>query len=380
MTVFKTTMKIINKNKFMIIMYTAILIIFTTFNMQTSENTMSFEAVKPDVVIINNDNSVLSEGIINYFEKNANIVDIKDDKKISDALFYREINYILYIPKNYEQDFLSQKNPQLEIKSTGDYQASLADMLLRRYINLANNYLSVENDVKTLVTLVDESLANQSEIIITSKINTSAIKKASFYYNFLNYSVLAGCVFVICLIISSFKNELVHKRTVISAMNYKTFNRHVFISTGIIALLLWIFYSVLSFILIPDAMMSMHGLIFMLNSFVFTMVSLALAFLIANILKNQEAINGLINVIALGSSFLCGAFVPLQFLPDSVVTIAHILPSYWFIKSNDLISEIEIISIESLQPIFINMGVLLVFTIVLVILTNIISKRRQIIA
>jgi len=55
MTVFKTFLKIVNKYKFIILLYTVLLIVFAGFNMQTSDNSTSFVASKPDVLIINND-------------------------------------------------------------------------------------------------------------------------------------------------------------------------------------------------------------------------------------------------------------------------------------------------------------------------------------
>ena len=39
------------------------------------------------------------------------------------------------------------------------------------------------------------------------------------------------------------------------------------------------------------------------------------------IFGNKNAINGIINVVALGSSFLCGTFVPVEFLPNRVFFI-----------------------------------------------------------
>ena len=38
-------------------------------------------------------------------------------------------------------------------------------------------------------------------------------------------------------------------------------------------------------------------------------------------------------VIALGMCFLCGIFVPLEFLGDSIIKAAHFLPAYWYITS-----------------------------------------------
>lgn len=124
-------------------------------------------------------------------------------------------------------------------------------------------------------------------------------------------------------------------------------------------------------------MFTMHGLVYIMNSFVFTICALTLAFLIGNLVTNKNAINGIINVVALGSSFLCGAFVPMEWLPDSVLNIAHILPSYYYIKNNELLKGIEEINIETMNEIIINIGIILLFVIGFTIITNIISKKKR---
>ena len=52
MTAFKTFFKILNKNKFIVIMYTVILIAFGGFNMQTSDSSINFTASKPDILVV----------------------------------------------------------------------------------------------------------------------------------------------------------------------------------------------------------------------------------------------------------------------------------------------------------------------------------------
>ena len=122
MTVYKTFLKVVNKYKFLILIYTAMLILFAGFNMQTSQNSTNFVAEKPDVLIINNDKEQkLSKNLVEYIEKNSNIVDIENDEEArNDALFYRDVSYIIYIPENYSKNFLNGFNPEIEIKSAGD--------------------------------------------------------------------------------------------------------------------------------------------------------------------------------------------------------------------------------------------------------------------
>ncbi len=379
MIVFKTFFKILKKSIVPIIMYTVMLIIFGAFNMQTSEKQANFVADKPDLVIINNDKEEgITKGLIDYLKENCNIKDIVGQEELDDALFYRELNYIIYIPENFREDFLNGKAPKIEIKSTGDYQSSLAEMILKKYINIADTYRGIFEETD-IIEKTKETLAKNAEIEVVTKLDTTSLEKSAFYYNFASYSLLAGCVYVISLILSSFKTEQINKRTAISSMNYKKYNLQLLIANGIFAILLWIFYIILSIVLLGDIMFTAHGAIYIINSLVFTLCALSIAFLIGTLVRNKEAINGIVNVVALGSSFLCGAFVPMEWLPNSVLSVAHALPTYWYIKTNEVVKTLETVNIETLKPLFINMGIVLAFTLAFIVITNIVaSKKRKI--
>lgn len=379
MTVFKTFWKIVNKYKLMIIIYTVILIIFAGANMQTSDTNTNFVSSKPNILIVNYDENVgLTENFVNYIKDNCTLIDIKENEEaIDDALFYRDVSYIIYIPQNYRENFLNGLNPEIEIKSTGDSGSSFAEMMLTRYIKVANIYLNKTENEEELITKINDVLSEQTKIQITSKLDTDNLTRAIFYYNFLNYSILAGLVYVICLILSCFREERIRKRTIISSMDYKKHNFIVLLSNAILAIVMWFLYVILSFILIGNIMFTMHGLILILNSLVFSICALCIAFLIANLINDKNAINGIINVIGLGSSFLCGAFVPIEWMPEIVLKIAHILPSYWYIQTNEAVKTLEVININNLRPIFINMAVVLGFAIIYVILANLVYKKKR---
>lgn len=379
MTVFKTFLKILNKNKAIIILYTAFLIGFGGFNMQTSDQSTDFVASKPDIMIINHDKEEgITKDFIKYITDNSNIVDLKNDEEaINDGLFYRDVNYVIYIPENYNEDFMNGKNPEIDIKSTGDYQSSFAEMLLSRYVKVANIYQKSIKDEDELIHKINETLSLETEVTITTKLDTASLSKAAFYYNFASYSILACLVYVICLILSSFKEQKIQKRTIISSTDYKKHNRQLLLSNGLFSVILWGVYVGLSFVLLGDVMFSSQGLIFLLNSFVFTMCATTIALLIGNLVSNKNAINGIVNVIALGSSFLCGAFVPMEWLPEGVLKVAHILPSYYYISTNEALKTLEVVNLETMKPMITNMVVILAFAIVFVILTNIISKKKQ---
>lgn len=394
MTVFKTFLKVLNKCKFSVILNTVILLIFAGVNMTTSDTQMNFEATKPDILIVNQDVSIgITQNLTKYLEKNCEIIAVKDNEDaINDALFYRDVNYVIYIPQNYRQDVLKGENPEIQIKSTGDYQASYAEMLLARYVKVQNIYVeefTKQTDNKTLteekleneiIEKINQTISKQTEIEMTSKLDTTGLEKATFYYNFANYTLLAGAILVICLILSSFHEEKIRKRTIVSSMKYQKHNRILLLSNGLFALALWLFYVFISFFVVGNVMFSIQGIIYIVNSFVFTLCALTIAVLVGNIVNNKNAMSGIVNVIALGSSFLCGAFVPVEWLPDTVLKIAHCLPSYWYIQSNEIVKTMEEFNLETLKPIMINMGVVLLFSIGFVIVTNLIARKKRKIA
>ena len=377
MTVFKTFWKVVSKYKGTIILYTVMLIVFGGLNMSSNNTDISFTNSKPDILIISKDEEKgLTKNLINYIKDNSNIIDVKkDEDSINDALFYRDVNYVIYIPENYRESVLNKDNPEINIKSSGDYQASLANMILSRYIQVQNIYLDSSKNEEELINNINNSLNKKSKVEIVSKLDTSKIEKSSSYFNFASYSIMAIIIFIICLVLSSFKN--IKKRTIISSINYKKYNQKLLVASIGYSLIVWLLFIILGIIILGNIMFSLQGLIYCLNALIFTFVCLTLALLISTIIDNKNAISGIVNVIALGQAFLCGAFVPAEWLPKSVLNIAHILPAYWYINTNDLLKTIEIINIKNLQPILINSLVLILFSILFIIINNIISKHKQ---
>ena len=378
MTVYRTFLKVLNKSKVPIIMYTVFLIVFGSLSFSNNNTAMDFTASKPDIVIVNADKEIgVTKNLINYLKKNTDVRDIKDGNAINDALFYRDVNYVIYIPKNYRNDFLTGNNPEIKIKSTKDYYSSLADIILNRYLTVANTYKETYSDESIIIEKINNSLNTSTKVDIKSKIDTNTLSKATRYYDFLNYSMMAGAIYVICLVLSSFHEEKVKKRIIVSSMDYKKQNNILLFANSVFAIIVWLVYVILSIILCGDIILSSRGLIYILNSFIFTICCVTIAFLISNLINNKNAINGIINVVALGSSFLCGAFVPVEFLPDSVLKIAHLLPSYWYINTNELIKTLEIVNLDTVKPIIINMLVILLFSLIFIILSNIITKKKN---
>ena len=381
MTVFKTILKILNKLKGMIILYTAILVAITALNQTSGNNMTNFEDSKPSVLIVNKDSEDnIAKGFEDYISKHSEIKDIdtKDEEKINDAIFYRDVNYVIYIPKDFGKNLLDGKNPSLEYKSCDDEYSSYAQMMVEKYIKTVLIYKDYYSGVE-LISKVNKVVDKDTKVYMKTTLDISKLSSMTQYFNILNYALIAGCVYCISMILASLNDETVRKRTIISSFNYKKYNRIVLLSNSIVIFAMWILYMILALILFKDLMFSSNGLGYVINSFVFTICSLTIGFLIGNITQNKNAIGGIVNVIALGTSFLCGCFVPFEYMPDYVLKIAHILPTYYYVANNQLIKTMEVFNFESIKPLLINGAVIVISSFIFVAVTNYVSKRKQII-
>lgn len=379
MIVFNTFWRIVKKYKGTILLYTVMLIMFGGINLTSNSTNDMFTPTKPNIFIVNKDSNMgLTKNLINYLKKNTNVVSLEDDEeKINDALFYRDISYVIYIPKNYSKDVLDKKDVTIDIKSSKDYTSSLTEMMLDKYLNVQSNLVNITNNQDELVNMINNTLDVNSEGVVSSKLDNSYLNRVSRYFNFGSYSLLAVIIFIVTLVINSFKENTINKKIIVSSFNYKKHNSLLMLSSFVYSLIVWVLFSLLSVILLGKDMISLRGILYFVNTFMFVMPTLSFGILISTLVNNKDSIGGIVNVVSLGSAFLCGAFIPTEYLPKIVLSIAHVFPAYYFIDSNNLLSSMEIINFSNLIPVFINYFVLIIFMLIFIVVNNYVLKKKR---
>lgn len=377
MTVFKAFWKIVKKYKVTVILYTVMLIIFGGISISSGDNGFKYTDSKPRIYVVNNDlNNKLTENFISYLNKNSDLIKIKDNK-VDDAIFYKDIDYVIYIPELYGSNVLSGLNPILDIKKNDSYDSALAQLLVEKYIKVQNVYANMYSDENVIVDAINNNLNSSIDVDISSSINISKTSKMTSYFNYASYSILAIIIYIICLVLFCFKNKDVSKRILVSSTNMSKHNKLLLLSSLLFCIIIWILFVLLGVIIIGRSLFSIRGIIYIFNMFLFIFNSLTFAFFISSIFSNKNAIVGIVNVVALGEAFLCGAFVPVEWLPSFVVDIAHIFPTYWYINTNNLLGNIDIINLTTIKPIIINSLVIICFMLLFIILNNIILKKQK---
>lgn len=375
MTIFKTYWKIVKKNIGIIILYTVMLLVFGTMNLKANKNSFEFISSKPDIIIVNNSSGIITDNLISYLKTNANVKNITNENDIDDAVFFRDANYVIYIPKEFENKIENGKEFNIDIKTNNSYDSYIASELLNRYLDVFSKYMNLYNDKILAIQKLDNTLNKKASVVIESKTNLNS--KTSLFYNFSSYSIMAIVIYIICLVLSSFNDEKISKRTNVSGMNYKTFNNYLYISSFTFTFIIFIVYLILSFLILKSSILNINGILYGLNMFIFFIVSFTMAILISNLVKSKGAISGVVNVISLGSAFLCGAFIPVKYMPSFALKIAHIFPTFYFIDNNEYIASIQNFDKASYEFVLKNFIIMIVFIIFFLILNTLVTRLKR---
>lgn len=293
MTVFKTYFKIFKRFLPTVFIYAAIFSILALM-IPSSNKSTDFTASKPRIVVVNNDsNTKLIESFNKYLEENTEIVDIEDEgDNLSDALFYRQVEYIIEIPENFTKDFLSDKEVKIETRQIPDNTNSIyAEMLISRFLDTARIYAEsgIEEDILAEKIILD--LKEETKVTVQGGESSSELEKAGFYYNTTNYLLLACNITVISTIMGAFNKRDVRKRNDSSPISVKRYNLELILGNIAVSLFTWCIFVGLSFFLYRETMFTTHGLLFVLNTFVFLLSVITVSFLIGNITSNRAAVS-----------------------------------------------------------------------------------------
>lgn len=375
MTVFKYYFKLLKSFLPVILMYTVIFTFFGVVATSSGSTSSQFEMSKVKFAIHNMDtNSQYTTAFVDYLKENGTLVDVDKDSE-QDALFYRQVDSILTIPNGFGDSVLAGTPLELSSQTVPDSaNSAYLDILVNRYLQVSETYVKSGFTEAEVIKIAKEDMKISTKTNLLSKEQDKLVAPGTFY-NFANYTILATCIFVVGITMNIFYHSNIKKRNFASPISHRKINLQLFLGNSTLVFLIWLVYVFISIGLYGTVMFTPQGLLLMMNAFLFSLTALAIGFIIGILVKDQEAQSGIVNVLALGSSFICGAFVPQSFLGSTVLNIAHIFPSYWYIKNNDEIIMLSNFIRESLMPILMRMGVLILFAAFIFLIANFVSKR-----
>lgn len=386
MQVYKAFFKVIYKNLGQLLIYMIIFVVFAIVlgNSKQNPNDINFEDTKVNIAFINKDeDSKVVSGLKEYLRKNTNIVEVgKTKEDMQDALYFREVEYIVTIPKGFTKKILNNSDKiYIEKNSRSDSISEVyIDNLINRYLNIVKAYTLSSGNISQsqLVKYVGKDLDYNTKVEVSTYENGYVSNPGcKNYYNYLAYSMFAILILGVTAVMLTFENKDLKMRNLSSALTMRSLNFQLVLGNISYAIVVWIIMILASFIMYKGYMFSMNGILFLVNSFIFTLSALSMGLLISTIVKSRSAMSAAANVVSLGLCFISGVFVPQEYLGKAVISIAKFNPVYWYIKANEEISILVNFNETNVVPIIYNMLIVFGFAAAILAVTLVIMKQRR---
>lgn len=383
--VLKVYFKVLKKTIPAIVVYIVMFLIFASL-ITTYGTTGSavFKQTKADVAFINYDGDTpLTKGLKNSISDNANFVNIKDNSQaLQDALYFRNVEYVIKIPKGFTNDFLSGKDAKIDKTALSDSANGVyMDYMVNRYLNTVKLYKNSLPGLtqEQLMQRVKDNLSVKADTTLESYgAKASRLDTITRYFQFLAYFFLCVLMLGVSSIMMAFNKKDLMMRNMSSplrplSMNIQLFLGHVFLTLIVLACSI-----ALGLALCGTTVIGSNFALMCVNALCFALVALSISFFIGHFAISQGALSGIVNAVALGMSFISGVFVPQQLLAGSVLAAAHYTPAFWYVKAMEDIKGLVNFSMGNLQPVIISMLIELGFAAAFFVLSLATGKRRKI--
>lgn len=382
MQVFKSFFKIAKKRIPSIAIYLVIFLVLTFLLSGSSkkESANNFESKKIDITIIDQDETVASHSLTDYLDSMHNLVKIKNDRESQvDALYYRTTNYILTIPKGYEQSL--EKNETKHIIKNLKLPNSNKSQYIEQQIN---TYLTTVHLYKTSGYALDDALskgsdAAKAEVKVTMntyKSDQKADQNLYYYFQYLPYIFLLVLVCGLSPIVVTFQKANILHRTNCSPLNPKKMNFHLILSCLIYSLVIFLFFIVAAMLIYKKAFFTEYGLLCSFNILVALLNGMLFSLLISLFAPSENATSMIANIFGLGISFLGGIFVPQSLMDSNILAAAHFVPTYWFMRAHNMLSNMSS-ELYSVSKYFKYIGIQALFGVALLASIVFVSKVKH---
>ena len=346
MSVFNAILKSTKACLVSIIVYFSVFVMFGNISARataTTKDTM-FEDSIVKVAITDNDNSVLSRGLVEYLNETEDVVDPQTTsiKEMNDNVRFLIYDYALIIPDDFSERVKNGETEELlEYVAPGATAPQyLLTEKIRTYMQDVMVYLNSGYSEDESIALTKENMIKLSDTKASIMDNADENHR-SFYtgmFTFNGYTLMMILCISISSVLSFTKDVDVKNRISVSGMHFKTRN------FAIIAAVFCIGIVITAAVTVVVGLMGLSDtngkfIFYCIDVIALMLVGLGMAYMISAITTNENIINMVTNMFVLSMSFFCGVFIDIQFLSPAIVKFAHFLPLYWYTAAIRLIND-----------------------------------------
>lgn len=378
--VFRGFMTLLKHNIGFICMYFAIFfcIALLTVSLNQREITEGFEALKMNLAVVDEDNSELSQEMVDYLKELHNVIVTEGDSSaLYEMLYYEKINGVLCLEKGFAEKAATGENcvrmtPALGANYSGIYLEEQVNRILGNVMEFYRLGVPLEECFDRVRDIPEAKVTFSNGDVLENK------QTYGMYFRFVPYLFMAALGSSLASILFSFRKGSLKKRMAASAVSVTKQNISVFLAYLLVGTVIYILAMLMAVVMYGNELSGTEGMwYYFLNAYLMMLIALAFSFLVGVLVKKGEAITMIVTSVSLAMCFLGGVFVPLEMLDSKMKSVARFLPIYWYENSNDLLMAPTGLTKEAVIQIWQGAGMQLLFLVAMLGGSMVIVKHQQ---
>lgn len=385
MTVFKGFLILLKRNALSVSLYFIIFVVMALvaqFAMGNDTQTNVFKSNTIRIAIADKDQSTLSKQLVSYLKKTQTVrtdLDISTPDAIQENMYYENAYCVIKIPKGFEREYLDKQVPLTVISKPG-FESLYVTNQVNNFLNHVNILHKSGYSVSEAIQKVQKYENEPSKLTLLSKNKSGGeLPFHNYLFQLLPYILISMTGYSLGIILIIYAEPNTKRRMLCSPVSYRSMNLQLLLGAAMIGIVLWLTCG----LVLPIGLSAKTFLVdpnspyYLINVALMLLNALAFSFLMSKLIRQIHIISSIVNVVGLGTSFLCGVFVPLELLSAPVKTFAQFIPVYWYEVTNELLGYHSTFSANQKVELFKGFGIQLLFVIAFLSVAMLVGKLRE---
>ena len=384
MQVFKLFFKIARSKIFIGLVYLVVFMAICFPMVRSTQEKLDFTDTSLALYVRDEDHSEASERLIKTLAKKNEIVELENDNtKILDAMYYEIVDYALVIPKGFQDrlshlDDESMSHELFESYHMRDsYAVAMMSLDLNEYVRNVRMKIAQGLSLSDALTAVEEAMDKGVEVNFyvneeKTFVDENYTQDFAVFFQMMPYILIAVIVNVLAPILLTLNRKDPRNRIECSRVSISSYTVQIFLASAIMTVVIWLVFMLGGMLLYGGMYRGTSCWMAVLNSFIFAMIAAMFSVFLVSFNIGATVVGMISQIVGLGMAFLCGCFFPQSMLGEGVLTVAKVLPAYWYVKANDILCGRQMGTLKDVRLCF---GVEIGFFVLLLIAT--IIKRSK---
>ena len=389
MSTFKTSLKIMAAHRSYVLVYLVALSLLglNVGAARTEDASSQVKEATTSVAVIDRDGSTISRGVKDYVESAGKAQPLEDSRQaIQNATAQNRISYILIIPAGYGKQFQQAAREGAEPPRMdtviGYESASGALMNVRTdsYAGQVADYLStLTDDPARAVALAKETMIRSAPAERIAPDSTSLSHSFLVYARFSLYPLMTFAIVTISTLMTALGRRAIRSRLDSAPVSGGARNLGLLGACLVFGTVGWLWVLGLGVAVFEASTVTTSAPLLGVVAAAlgaYMLVAISIGFLMGQLGLSQNAANAVANIGGLAMSFLAGAWVPIEWLPDAVARAARLTPGYWADQAISGAYDATSMSASIIRPLLVDSGICALFAVAILSVAMAVGRTR----